>query len=63
MGWADDQLAALRPLFPSWDIWYVPLAVGGYVWCAKPAGTPTATINADSPEAVITLIGEQESAQ
>ena len=60
--WDDQQLALLRPKYPDWDIWTVR---GIYpkpytIWCAKPAGSPTATINTDSPEHLIEMIREQE---
>ena len=62
--WADQQLAILRPKYPAWDIWVVRLGCGrGSIWCARPAGTKVATINADSPEALIAEIREQEAAQ
>jgi hypothetical protein len=33
---ADDQAAALRDKHGErWKIWYVPLALGGYNWCAR----------------------------
>ena len=64
ISWADQQLALLRPRYPNWDIWTVrTLIPSGYVWCARPTGTPVATINADSPEALIAEIREQETAQ
>lgn len=59
--WAEDRIAELRPRYPKWDIWYVPLYPTGTAWCAKPVGAPTATINADSPEALVTAIREQEA--
>ncbi len=61
--WDDQQLAILRPNYPHWDLWYVPLFVGGVTWCAKPKGAPIATINADSPEHLIEAIREQEAGQ
>jgi hypothetical protein len=61
--WADQQLAMLRPLYPRWDIWTVRIATARQtVWCARPKGTPTATINTHSPEALIAEIREQETA-
>jgi hypothetical protein len=60
---ADDTLAMLRPLYPRWDIWTVRIATARQiVWCARPKGAPVATINADSPEALIAEITEQEAA-
>ena len=60
--WADQQLAILRPQYPEWDLWTVRLVMpSGYVWCARPKGHPVATINADSPEALIAEIAEQDA--
>jgi hypothetical protein len=64
MSYADRQLALLRPNYAGrWDIWYVPCWPNYTTWCAKPAGTPIATINADSPESLVAAIREQEAAQ
>ena len=53
----------LRPLYPGWDLWAVRYAtMRQTAWCARPKGTPVATINADSPEALIAEIAEQEAA-
>jgi hypothetical protein len=62
--WVDTQLALLRSRYAGkWDIWFVPKGPAqGYWWCAKPAGTATATINAGSPEELVKMIGEQEAA-
>jgi hypothetical protein len=60
--WAEDQLTLLRPRYPQWDLWIVRKSAGGIVWCAKPAGSPTATISTDSPESLIAEIAEQEAA-
>ena len=61
--WAEQQLAILRPEYPDWDIWYVrTFSPRGVVWCARPTGSPIATINTDSPEALIAEIRKQEEA-
>ncbi len=61
--WTESQLAMLRPLYPGWDLWAVRYAtMRQTAWCARPKGTPVATINADSPEALIAEIAEQEAA-
>ena len=52
-----------RILEPRRDIWTARLATARQtVWCARPKGTPTATINVDSPEALVAEIREQEAA-
>jgi len=61
--WADSTCTLLRQQYAGrWDIWYVPLYVGGATWCAKPAGAPVATINTDSPERLIEAMREAEAA-
>lgn len=57
---ADQQLAILRPRYPEWFIWYVPVYPNGYVWCARPAGSEVATINEGSPEELVAAIAEAE---
>jgi hypothetical protein len=32
----QDQAEELRKQFPLWEIWYVPIALGGITWCANP---------------------------
>jgi hypothetical protein len=62
--WTDQQLALLRPRYPGWEIWAVrsispkPFTT----WCARPKGSPIATINANSPEHLVEMIREQEEA-
>jgi pimeloyl-ACP methyl ester carboxylesterase len=63
MGWAEDQAAALRLLFPAFDIWYVRQIGYGYTWHAKPAGTATAVVHADSPDELADLIRHAEAAR
>jgi hypothetical protein len=46
---AGQQLAILRPQYPHWELWYVrTFKPNGIVWCARPTGSPIATINADT---------------
>lgn len=55
--WEDRQLAVLRPAYPDWDIWYVRYATARRTaWCARPKGTPVATIQAGSPDELAELI-------
>ena len=57
--WADRQLADLRATYAGcWDVWYVALAPRkGYSWQARPVGTPSATVHADSPEELSDKLG------
>jgi hypothetical protein len=58
--WADEQLAALRPKYPDWEIWFVPRYPTGQTWCARPVGARLATINVNSPEELVEAIRRQE---
>ncbi len=60
--WADQQLDLLRPRYPDWDVWVVHAVYGPDTWCARPKGSPIATINTDSPEHLVEEIAEQEAA-
>jgi hypothetical protein len=55
--WADRQLSTLREDYAG--CWYVSLspAKRGCTWHARPAGTPSATVNADSPEGLADTLG------
>jgi len=48
----DGQAAALRAKHGErWKIWYVPLALGGYTWCARILGDDLRNvIHADTAE-------------
>lgn len=52
MSAAEDQAAALRAKHGErWRIWYVPLALGGYTWCARIHGDNLRNVvHADTPE-------------
>jgi hypothetical protein len=58
---ADLALADLRASFPHWQIWVVPLAVGGQTWCARPLGDTRPVLNADSAEHLAEYLRERES--
>jgi hypothetical protein len=47
---ADQAVAALRERWPDWQIWYVPRAIGGLLWCARLHSDHKTVINAESPE-------------
>ncbi len=37
----DETLAALKARYGErWQLWYVPLALGGNTWCARRHGAP-----------------------
>ena len=53
-GWAEEVLDTIRVLYPGWDLWVVHVyEPRSTIWCARPTGTPVATINADTPEELI----------
>src|SRR5262245_33281062 len=47
---ADQAVAALRERWPEWQIWYVPRAIGGLLWCARLHSDHKMVINAESPD-------------
>jgi hypothetical protein len=61
LSWAEEVLAGLQPIYEGhWDLWIVPLYPTGHCWCAKPAGTGTATVNAGTPEQLVAAIAAAE---
>ena len=52
------MLQTLRPIYPEWDIWYVPRLPVGETWHAKPKSVPLAVVHADTPEELISEIAE-----
>jgi hypothetical protein len=47
---ADRARAALRERWPDWEVWYVPRAIGGLIWCARLRSDHKTVINAQSPD-------------
>lgn len=58
-----EALAALQERWGSTHlIWYVPMALGGYTWCARRHGAPLRdVIHADSAEHLAEYIIEAEA--
>lgn len=52
MSAVEDQADALRAKHGDrWQIWYVPLALGGYTWCARIHGDAIRNVvHADTAE-------------
>ena len=52
MSAVEDQAAALHEKHGArWKIWYVPLALGGYIWCARIHGDDLRNVlHADTAE-------------
>ena len=63
LDWADQQLALLQPNYEGrFELWFVRLYPTGTSWHARPAGTPTATIHAETPEDLVAAIADAEAA-
>ena len=61
LDWTGQRLTQMRQQYPAWDIWVVRRAtVRQTVWCARPKGTPVATVNVGSPEELVKAIAEYE---
>lgn len=50
MTWVEAELSALRPEFPTHDIWHVRAYMGPDSWCAKPKDVRTGTSVAHSTD-------------
>ncbi len=61
----EDALARLQADWPLWEVWVVPRAVGGPVWCARRHedrdAVPARVLNTDSPGHLAEYIAEAES--
>ena len=57
-----EALARLRSQWGQrWQIWYVPLAVGGETWCARRHGDAARhVIHADTPDHLAEYLTEAE---
>lgn len=45
----DEALAALRAQWPAWELWIVPLAAGGELWCGRRRDDHKRVLNGHSP--------------
>ena len=57
--WAEIKRDELAEMFPSHDVWFVPQYCAHTVWCSRPKGHPTATINAASADELQTEIAQE----
>ena len=60
----EGQAEELRKQFPLWEIWYVPIALGGITWCANPWSKKTDrrnVLHADSAEHLADEIRDYEA--
>lgn len=60
--WWQEMVAKLRQEFQTHDIWYVPHYVGPGMWCSKPKGAATATVNVTSTEELRRAIKDELAA-
>jgi len=51
-------VARLESDWPRWQIWTVPRAVGGTVWCARRWDDERQVLNADSQKELVELLEE-----
>lgn len=59
--WADEQAEELSVKFPKWQVWYVPLFVGGHAWCARLHDNHKMVLNANSPDELAQMISQHEA--
>jgi hypothetical protein len=52
----------LQKLYPEWEIWFVPRALGGFTWCARRDPRDIHPFNADLPRELAEYIEEAEKA-
>jgi len=45
----QQAVAALEVAWPGWQIWYVPRAAGGMIWCARRWDGTGWALNANNP--------------
>jgi len=61
----DVTLARMQADWPRWEVWIVPCAVGGPVWCARRHedrdAVPARVLNADSAEHLAEYLNESSS--
>jgi hypothetical protein len=58
---SDELLAALRERWSArWEIWYVPLALGGLTWCARRHDNHRRLLHAYTPGELEEYLAEAE---
>jgi hypothetical protein len=57
----DQAVAALERDWPRWQIWTVPRAVGGTIWCARRHDNHRRVLNAHSPTELEEYLEEASS--
>jgi hypothetical protein len=56
---AHKIVAALQADWPSWQIWYVPKAIGGMIWCSRRWDDKKRVLNADSADGLAELLAAE----
>jgi hypothetical protein len=51
-------VAKLEADWPGWQVWYVPRAVGGTIWCARRWDDESHVLNAGSPDELADMLEE-----
>jgi hypothetical protein len=52
-------VARLDAEWPNWQIWYVPKAIGGMIWCARRWDDEKHVLNTDSPDGLAELLAAE----
>jgi hypothetical protein len=57
----DEALAALRQRWGTrWEIWYVPLALGGNTWCARRHDNHRRLLHGHTPDELEEYLADAE---
>jgi hypothetical protein len=57
----DETVARLKADWPQWQIWTVPRAVGGTIWCARRWDGTGRVLNADSADELTEFLEAEAS--
>jgi len=56
----DQIIVELERKWPAWQVWYVPKALGGFIWCARRWDDEHHVLNAGSAESLADLIEQDK---
>jgi hypothetical protein len=57
----DEIVARLEADWPDWQIWTVPRAIGGTIWCARRWDDERRVLNAHSAEELVEYLEAEAS--
>jgi hypothetical protein len=57
----DALVSQLEASWPKWQVWYVPRAVGGTIWCARRWDGTGRVLNAGSPDELAEYLAAEET--